>query len=52
LVRSPRRAAVKKAFTQFHANVHTHMGVTGEIGSPAAPGLHDGSGTGIISAGC
>jgi hypothetical protein len=45
-------AAVKAAFTQFHANVHTHMGVTGEIGSPAAPGLHDGSGPGIISAGC
>jgi hypothetical protein len=30
--------ALRSAFTQFHANVHTHNGVTGEIG-PVAPGL-------------
>jgi hypothetical protein len=26
------------AFTQFHANIHSHNGVTGEIGDPA-PGI-------------
>jgi hypothetical protein len=31
------------AFAQFHANTHTHNGVTGEIG-PVAPGLHNGLG--------
>ena len=33
-------AAIKAAFTQFHANAHTLAGVTGEIG-PVAPGLHN-----------
>jgi hypothetical protein len=42
---------LKDAFTQFHANVHTHAGVTGEIGDPA-PGLHDGSGPTIVSGPC
>jgi hypothetical protein len=32
--------ALREAFTQFHANTHTHDGVTGEIG-PVAPGLHN-----------
>src|SRR6476620_6571786 len=31
------------AFTQFHANTHTHNGVVGEIG-PVAPGLHNTKG--------
>ena len=44
-------AGIKKAFTQFHANVHSHMGVTGEIG-PLAPGLHNGSGPEITAGGC
>lgn len=26
------------SFTQFHANIHSHTGVTGEIGDPA-PGI-------------
>lgn len=39
--------AVKRAFTQFHANAHTGFGVTGEIG-PQAPGLHNGTGGEII----
>lgn len=34
--------ALKSAFTQFHANVHSHSGVTGEIG-PVAPGLQNPS---------
>jgi hypothetical protein len=43
--------ATKAAFTQFHANTHTHMGVTGEIG-PVAPGLHNGRGGEITSGPC
>ncbi len=39
------------AFTQFHANTHTHNGVTGEIG-PVAPGLHNGVGGEIVSGPC
>ena len=35
--------AIKAAFTEFHANTHTHNGVTGAIG-PVAPGLHNGVG--------
>ena len=34
-------AGLRDAFAQFHANTHTHNGVTGEIG-PVAPGLHNG----------
>jgi hypothetical protein len=44
-------AGIKKAFIQFHANVHSHLGVTGEIG-PLAPGLHNGSGPEITAGGC
>jgi hypothetical protein len=40
--------AVKRAFTQFHANAHTSAGVTGEIG-PQAPGLHNLAGSEITS---
>lgn len=36
-------ANLQGAFAQFHANTHTHNGVTGEIG-PVAPGLHNGLG--------
>lgn len=43
--------AIKAAFTQFHANAHTHSGVTGEIG-PVAPGLHNGRGGEITSGPC
>lgn len=43
--------AVKAAFTQFHANTHTHNGVTGEIG-PVAPGLHNGLGGELKSGPC
>src|SRR5215204_830263 len=32
--------ALQHAFNEFHANTHTHNGVTGEIG-PVAPGLHN-----------
>lgn len=39
------------AFTQFHANTHTHNGVTGEIG-PVAPGLHNGLGGELTSGPC
>jgi hypothetical protein len=38
-------------FTQFHANTHTHNGVTGEIG-PVAPGLHNGAGGELTFTGC
>jgi hypothetical protein len=44
-------ADLRGAFTQFHANVHTHMGVTGEIG-PVAPGLHDTVNPQITSGPC
>jgi hypothetical protein len=43
--------AIKAAFTEFHANTHTHNGVTGEIG-PVAPGLHNGAGAEITSGPC
>lgn len=44
-------SALRDAFTQFHANVHSHGGVTGEIG-PLAPGLHNGTGSEIVSGPC
>jgi hypothetical protein len=43
--------ALLDAFTQFDANVHSHNGVTGEIGDPA-PGLHTGPGPVIESGRC
>lgn len=43
--------ALQNAFNQFHTNVHSHAGVTGEIG-PAAPGLHNGVGGEIASRAC
>jgi hypothetical protein len=43
--------ALQSAFDQFHANIHSHMGVTGEIG-PQAPGLHNGKGAEITSRPC
>jgi hypothetical protein len=43
--------SLRDAFTQFHANTHTHNGVIGEIG-PVAPGLHNGKGAEIISGPC
>jgi hypothetical protein len=50
---NPDSAAVRRAFTQFHANVHTHAGVTGEIGPESpAPGLHTGAGPVIASGPC
>jgi hypothetical protein len=39
------------AFTQFHANTHTHNGVTGEIG-PVAPGLHNTLGGELVFGPC
>lgn len=44
-------AAIKQAFTEFHANLHTTNGVTGEIG-PVAPGLHNLEGAEISSGPC
>jgi len=45
--------ALKSAFTQFHANVHTHNGVTGEIGPDTpAPGLHNKVGADITARPC
>ena len=43
--------AVKRAFTQFHANAHSGFGVTGEIG-PVAPGLHNLAGPELVSGAC
>lgn len=43
--------ALQNAFNQFHANVHSHDGVTGEIG-PSAPGLRNGAGAEITSRPC
>jgi hypothetical protein len=43
--------ALLGAFTQFHANTHTHNGVTGEIG-PVAPGLHNTLGPELSSGPC
>ena len=46
-------ANLRDAFTQFHANVHTHAGVMGEIGPDTpAPGLHGGPGPTIASGPC
>ena len=42
---------LKKAFTEFHTNIHSHNGVTGEIG-PVAPGLHQGAGPVITPGPC
>jgi hypothetical protein len=42
---------LQSAFNQFHANTHTHAGVTGEIG-PVAPGLHNGRGAELTFRGC
>jgi hypothetical protein len=44
-------ADLKAAFTQFHANTHTHNGVTGEIG-PVAPGLHNSLGGELVAGPC
>ena len=44
-------AGLRDAFTQFHANTHTHNGVVGEIG-PVAPGLHNGRGPELLSGPC
>jgi hypothetical protein len=44
-------AGLLSAFTQFHANTHSHNGVTGEIG-PVAPGLHNLQGPEIVSGAC
>lgn len=43
--------ALLRAFTQFHANTHTHSGVTGEIG-PVAPGLHNTLGGELVFTSC
>ena len=43
-------AGLRDAFTQFHANLHSHMGVTGEIG-PTAPGLHPAGAPSKITSG-
>lgn len=45
-------ANLRDAFTQFHANIHSHAGVTGEIGSDPAPGLHSGPGPTITAGSC
>jgi hypothetical protein len=42
---------LQRAFNQFHANLHTGFGVTGEIG-PQAPGLHNGQGGELTATGC
>ena len=44
-------ADLRDAFTQFHTNIHSHNGVTGEIG-PVAPGLQPGSNRTIVSGAC
>lgn len=44
-------ADLRGAFTQFHTNIHSHAGVTGEIG-PVAPGLHGASQNTISSGPC
>jgi hypothetical protein len=43
--------ALQHAFNQFHANLHSHAGVTGEIG-PLAPGLHNEQDPEITSGDC
>jgi hypothetical protein len=42
---------LRDAFAQFHANTHTHNGVTGEIG-PVAPGLHNSRGGELTFSAC
>jgi hypothetical protein len=42
---------LQQSFNQFHANTHTHNGVTGEIG-PAAPGLHNDLGAELTFGSC
>ena len=42
---------LRRAFAQFHANTHTHAGVTGEIG-PVAPGLHNSRGAELTFGPC
>jgi hypothetical protein len=44
-------ASLQNAFNQFHANIHTVQGVTGEIG-PVAPGLHNFQGAELVSRPC
>ena len=44
-------AGLKGAFAQFHANTHSHAGVTGEIG-PVAPGLHNSRGAELTFGPC
>jgi hypothetical protein len=44
-------ASLQNAFNQFHANIHSHAGLTGATG-PIAPGLHNESGPEITSRGC
>jgi hypothetical protein len=44
-------ANLRGAFAQFHANTHTHNGVTGAIG-PVAPGLHNQSGPELSAGRC
>jgi hypothetical protein len=44
-------AALLGPFTQFHANTHSHNGVTGEIG-PVAPGLHNNLGSDLSFGPC
>jgi hypothetical protein len=43
--------SLQNAFNQFHANIHSHAGVTGEIG-PVAPGLHNLQGAELTSRPC
>jgi hypothetical protein len=43
--------ALREAFAQFHANTHTHGGVSGAIG-PVAPGLHNSVGPELIRGDC
>lgn len=44
-------ANLRDAFTQFHTNIHSHAGVTGEIG-PVAPGLHGASKNTVAAGPC
>jgi hypothetical protein len=45
------RPGLQHAFNEYHANTHTHMGVTGEIG-PVAPGLHNEFGADLTFGPC
>jgi hypothetical protein len=45
------KPSLQRAFNQFHANTHTHNGVTGAIG-PVAPGLHNGIETELTFRAC